>query len=580
MSAPGLVPLLALALLALGLLTLEVRRGDRRALPLRMAALLLVLGGAFLLLRTPHVAAPSGTLMLRTPGAATDAPGFRLDDTGPPSTGTLSTLGALGDTLRQASSIRIAGWGLLPAEWAALPAVPVSFTPAPLPPGIVALEAPQGVTLGAQVQVRGRVSLPTGDSGWVRLLRDTTLLDSAPVGRGGTFELTDRPRAAGRVGYTLELRGRSFARSEPLGVHVLPAPVPRVLVLEGSPSFETGFLKRWLGGQGGRVSVRTAVSRARFRTEHLNGTGPALEPLTRTAASQFDVIVADGPALAAAGEQERAALARAVSEDGVGLVVVPGVGGAAAAIARFLPGFRLAPQGDEPLRVARPRWAGQGRRPSVGVSVEAGRPAAPGTQPLIAEEDGTPLALRRTRGRGVVALTLVATPSRWFLDGDRELFAGYWSTLLGAVARDTSARVSLASDGPLRPGRRATLTVLNPAPLARLAVRASGGQVDTIPLEQDPEDPRLWRGFHWPADTGWHTVTLDGEVRFGFPVHGPGSWMALEAALRLETSRAGLQGGQAASSSGPARDAEPLGFLLFVAGASLLWWEHRRRRFA
>ncbi|MBK8006211.1 MAG: hypothetical protein IPK12_20520, partial [Gemmatimonadetes bacterium] len=200
----------------------------------------------------------------------------------------------------------LVGWGLLPGEWEAMPAGAVSFTPAPLPAGVTRLQAPQSLSLGETFALAGTVHLDPGASGMLRLRRDSVVLDSARVtATDSSFTLRDRPRAAGLAEYTLELAAGRTPVREPLGVLVTRRPPPRVLVLEGSPSFETGFLKRWLAGEGGRVSVRTQVSRGRFRTEHLNGEGPGLGAVTPAALAPFDVVVADGPALAALPGGER-----------------------------------------------------------------------------------------------------------------------------------------------------------------------------------------------------------------------------------------------------------------------------------
>lgn len=570
-----------LPLVALGvvLLALELTRRDRRLLALRLAALACVLGGAALLLRPRATASAPGSLTLLTPGAPRGASGdYRVDDLAGPGPGVVRLPGALGDSLRGAGAVTLVGWGLLPGEWEALPAGPVSFTAASLPPGITRLDAPQALSLGEAYLLAGAVHLEPGAAGVLRLRRDSLVLDSARVtAADSSFTLRDRPRAAGLAEYTLELAAGRTSVREPLGVLVTRRPPPRVLVLEGSPSFETAFLKRWLAAEGGRLSVRTQVSRGRFRTEHLNGEGPALGAVTPAALAPFDVVVMDGPALGALPEGERGALRRVVQE-GTGLVVVPPLGSGVVPLASFMPGLRLEARGEEPLRTARPLWAGQPRRPAGGIPVEAGVLSAPGTERLVQEEDGSVLAVARALGAGAVAATLVATPSRWVLDGDEDLYAGYWSRLLGRVARDTTSRLTWDSDGPLRPGRRLALTLVTGATAPVIAVRAPDGGVDSVALAQDPLDPRRWTGRFWPRTAGWHQASA-GEAQLAVRVHAPSEWLALEGASRERATRRALRShAGVVAPAGPAQDrGDLLGFLLVVAGSGFLWWEHRRR---
>ncbi len=568
---------------ALGLEALEWARPDGRHLPLRLGAFALVVLGFGLLFRREAPVAPGRELTLLTPGTpAGITGGYRLGSLEAGEPGSLGTLGALGDSLTAARSITLRGWGLLPHEWAALPSAAITFLPESLPDGMVALEAPGEVGLGEWATVRGRVQLSAGDSGWILLRHDTVTVDSVAISAAASgFRLHDRPRTTGAIDYELVLRTRHLTAAESFGIAVRERRPPRVLVLQGSPNFETGFLKRWLGERDGQVSIRTRVSRERVQVEQVNGPGPPLEQLTARSLGLFDVIIVDGTALTSATGAERALLREAVEEQGVGLLLVPGVAAGLGALPSLYRGIEVSLPGDEPMRLTRPHWSDQPRRPPVAVSIESGRLAGSGAEILVTDDEGAALALRRRSGLGEVGVTLVAGSSRWVLDGDRDLYVGYWSGLLAALARDTTSRISIVSDGPPRPDRPLTVSLLTTEPTPAVEVRGVGGAVDRVALLRDALDPRHWTGSYWPTAEGWHVVTLGAELSLPFRVPARPAWQGVEASMRLEATRLRVPRGLVQHPPGAAserRDPSVLAFLLIVLGTGLLWWEHRRSR--
>jgi len=174
------------------------------------------------------------------------------------------------------------------------------------------------------------------------------------------------------------------------------------------------------------------------------------------------------------------------------------------------------------------------------------------------------------------------------LEGESDLFAGYWSAMLSAVARDTVTRVAFEADGPLRADRPVTLALLAPdrsrEPMAggakggpRVAVLSPSGARDTIALARDPFDARRWTGRYWPRESGWHALELTGGRRVPFRVTSSGEWTGLEAKARLTATLAHL--GQA---SGAPTGSTPGGqrlvlFGLLILALTWLWVESRLR---
>lgn len=467
------------------------------------------------------------------------------------------------------SPIQLAGWGLRAEEWPDSLVQPVWFDPAPLPNGIVALDVPTEIGLGERLVVSGQLNLG-GDSAWVILEDPAGPRDSVWVGgMSPRFELADWPRAATAVAYRLRVQSAAGSTVDTIGVAVRETRPPAVLVIDGSPSFESTFLKRWLAERGGRVTVRTTISKDRYRVEEL---GPQISQITqmdRVSAAvlrSYDALLIDGSAIRVMGPGELSAINAAVVKEGLGVLVTADVRAAVGLdVARPLLSESA---GEEDLSV-KPQWRDLPRRSSLAILAE---PLLLNGEILVRDPQGRALSALRGAGDGRVGVTLLKTASRWVLEGEQDLYASYWQLLLAAVARDTIARVAVGAEAPRLPNHPVALRVTLPGgrrgePLA--TVESPTGTFDTIAFARDPLDPRQWRSTYWPVAAGWHTLRLAGGRDVPFRVNHPGEWKGIEASARLRASVAALSGVSAAPAL---TNRLPLRLLAFVAVVALLTW--------
>ncbi|HWA15529.1 MAG TPA: hypothetical protein VG817_03795, partial [Gemmatimonadales bacterium] len=433
--------------------------------------------------------------------------------------------------------VNLSGWGLRADEWPDSLEQPVWFDAAPLPPGIVALDLPTEIGLGERLVVAGQLNLPTGDSVWVVLEDPASPRDSVRVGGSSPrFTLGDWPRAATGATYRLRVQGGAgVIEVDTIGVAVRDSRPPTILVIDGSPSFESTFLKRWLAGRGGRVTVRTTISRGKHRVEDPQMTQikgmtqieRGIGQINGVVLRAYDALLIDGSALKAMGPGEVSAIRNAVAREGLGILVTadPGAAGALDIVQPLL-GEAV---GTEELSV-KPQWRDAPRRSSLPIRAE---PLLLGGEVLVRDPQGRALAAVRSAGEGRVGVTLLKAPSRWVLEGEQDLYASYWQLLLSSVARDTVARVAIASDAPRLPNHaleiRVTLPGRNAGRRPVALVESPSGEVDTVPFVQDLIDARQWRTTYWPTVPGWHTLHLLGGRDVPFRVNHPGEWKGLEA---------------------------------------------------
>ncbi len=569
------------AVLAAALAWLEMRRPDQRHRMARVGLVVVVVAALTALVRPPMLPGPrsvSATVILATPGTEAALLAAARDSVpGAPVAWWPDSVSDLDDLRREfpgAAVIVVTGWGLREGWWEGQGDLAIRHLPAAPPDGFLGLAWPRAVTLGATGTIAGVVHGAAGPI-MVGLQGPDGRVDSVLVvpDSGARFRFQILPGAAGRAEYVLAAPGMA---PESLRISVERPQAPAVLVLESAPSFETTFLRRWLVPQGATVAIRTRVSRDRDRIERVNLDDLPLRPIRPELLARFDLVIADGGALSELGAAERRALEAAVRQEGLGLLVVPDP--APGGPEPLFP-FTLVPTGDPEERLVRPAWDDRSDRSTTAVpALPAELRLRAGQRPLIRDPVGRVVAAASRIGNGRVATSLLLSPSRWQLEGEVDAFGGYWSLLLGAVARGGGERWSLVTDGPVveQEAVALVLTTEDPDPVA--VVRGPDGVPDTLGLAQDLADPARWWGRFWPKTSGWHGVTNRDGAAYHFDVGSPRE-STREASARLQATarRATLSPVRLEEerSVRPAPMGPLLPFLVLVAGLSLLWAEGR-----
>lgn len=490
-------------------------------------------------------------------------------------------LAASGRRLRR---LHVVGWGLPADQWPELGFRPVILHPAPTAPGFTRVTWSPELVLGDALVIEGRVAgLPAGTAVWST--DPAGRLDSTLAMADGSFRLDLRPRGSGRQLYLLQAgAGDHTAAGETLAVSVITPPPRRILILEAAPSFETSALRDWLAVRNGAVAIRTAVSRDRYRTEFVNRDRIALTPVTDRLLTQFDLVEIDGRTLIGLSATERATLRQAVTERGLGVLMV-------ADTVIFDPGARFSDRGfffdfalrrvrDVDQRTVRPAWAG------LRIAVPSPVPAEPyaladrfGIETIIDDGTGQAEAQVAPRGAGRIGVSLVTGSTRWLRGGQRDVYAAYWSRLLAALTAGTSIdRFEVETAGPWLVNRPLVVRAAGSADHTVAMVMPPSGTPDTVFLARDPLTPDTWRGVYWPRETGWHQV--GGAQGTAWFVQGPAAWRSREAAERLDASalHAVLQPASAPSLAGTSTRV-PIPrrwfFGLFVLCAAVLWSSRR-----
>ncbi|MFY2763201.1 carboxypeptidase regulatory-like domain-containing protein [Arenimonas sp. MALMAid1274] len=560
----------------------QSRRGPWRAW--RLAALLLGQAGAALLLYfallPPAVPGQQGMLVVLTEGAVAPTPAagetvVALPEAGEPAN--IERVPDLGTALRRypgARGVRILGSGLVPRDRDAAAGVALEFEPAPLPTGIVALDASTQVPRGRRFVVQGRVH---GENGSTLDLLDPAgrRIDRTTSDASGGFSLAAFAGPAGRVDYRLQRRDAQGAVVEditlPMQVH--DGAALRVALLSGGASPELKYLRRWALDAGLRLHSQISLG---------GGVEIGDPPLAMNAGTlrEFDLVVLDERAWRSLGSGGRAALDEATQ---AGLGVLLRISGELTAEERARlreAGFVLeASEGPRSVRLAGTANADIAPVSGGADSAEARatdtaplltrrplRLSAPEGAPLLRSADGEVLAMWRARGRGRTAVWLLSDSFRLALSGRSAAYGETWGQAFQTLARAQGATApQLPVDS--REGERMRLCTLP----ADATLTAPDGQI--VPMVRDAAGCAAV----WPTQPGWH-VLRSADNAWAFPVRDGEAVPALRAAERTRATEA-----LASTAAATASDAPPvegrrwpwaLAWLLLSAA---LWWLERSR---
>lgn len=576
--------LAAVVLLASTRLLLRARRSRERGW--RTAALLIGQAASAVLLYftllPPLVPTAAGTLVVLTPGAVlkrTPAEGEAVVVL-PEATASAAALRVpdLGTALRRhpgTRAVEIVGEGLPPRDRDAARGLPLTFAAAPLPPGVVQLDASTHGIAGRRFTVRGRIE---GGGAVTATLLDPAggRADSATPDASGRFALQATAGAPGRVDYRLQWRDADDTVREDIALPMqIAAGTPlRVWLIAGGPSPELKYLRRWAVDAG--LALRTQVS---------VGGGVELGdpplPLNAATLRRFDAVVLDERAWRGLGAGGRAALREAV-RDGLGVMLRItgdltatdraslrewGLDIAATDLARSvrLPGTQAA---DDASRRIDGNEAVQATDTAPLLSRRPLTASATDGVPLLRDTRGDTLALWRAEGRGRVALWLLSDSYRLALAGRGTAYGNLWAASLETLARPGAATPLALPDGA-RVSERSTLCGL----VNVSTLRAPDGSAIALAT-----DPTSGCAAFWPTQAGWHDLVV-GETSAAFPVRGEDQAPGLRAAERRDATLA------LAANAAPALAAAPLEnpgrrwpwLLAWLLLSSALWWFERAR---
>lgn len=464
----------------------------------------------------------------------------------------LSGIGDLLERFPAVGRLHIVGSGLREDEWSRLShleVVPYLCRPVQ---GVVQVSFLPRVSSGEPVVIRGRIADQAGELK-VQLHGPGGIADTA-VATNGRFELQANAPVVGRHVFRVEgrLPDGDLQFKEPIAFEVVAPDPVAFLMLLGAPSFETRYLKAFLADGGNQVSVRTRVSKDRFRSEFINTPESSLDQLDAELLQAVDVVVLDGTELRSLPASDRQKLWKFVEADGLSVLVLPDgdmLTGPPSAIDGNLR-FAFERYSDADEVTTHPTW---GHTTTESVLPLAADPleivVAGDTFPVVQDREGRVVAAAYRLGTGLVGAAVLRPTYRWVLAGHARQHGEYWSEVISSLVRRpeedrwTSMHpASAVVDEPVRLEVQTANTspiarVIAPAGSTKPADQALADSPTTVYLKQDVLEPQRWSGQFWPRVAGWHQVHLQDGAPHWFYVNETDQWQACRQALRTRATQ-------------------------------------------
>ena len=269
---------------------------------------------------------------------------------------------------------------------------------------------------------------------------------------------------------------------------ILPKKRYSALIINHVPNFEFKYLKNWLADQGYEVSVRTAISKYRYKTEFLNRPAVNLDQLKASVLNRFDVLILSGNTLLNLKPAERSAIQTAVKK-GLGLCLSANdelINSNFKERSFFLP-FTLQASNDAITLPA--KWKGLEEvfeLPASGFEIKDQY----GVFPLLTDLKNENRVAFTRQSLGRMALNLIQQTYLLSLQGKEEAYSAIWSEVLENVIRQDFVRNDWTVQNELvsHPHQQLNIELLSDENLPKGVIETPTGRQTAFYFQQALED--------------------------------------------------------------------------------------------
>ncbi len=430
------------------------------------------------------------------------------------------------------SRLHILGEGIPSYEISDLPAVELSPHLAPIPQGINSLEYNSPLKLGEKIIIHAGLELQdTSADIKLRLAGQTvdslTTIDSL-------FSLEHIPVNPGKYVYEVIVNaGGTLIQKDSLPVVVLPDSLKSVCMLIDIPSFESNYLKNWLGTNGHPLIYRVKLTRDRYRTDFINRSSLELRKMSKNVLSDIDLLVLDVPSLISLSQSEKSDIQEAVTTYGLCLLILMSESDLNKSLTASDKSFFL----DVRWRkddITTFEW-----RDQQGYVTAEKLPFHSITQPqlfsLVKTEKLSPAVWYR-KGLGKIGISAISNTYLYLLQGQPDHYEALWSQILRALSPLPSSTTSWDTPSWAFIDEPVDIQINTSLSSPSLFYGDQQQALTHIPLHQDPLLLDQWQARLWPDITGWNYLYLEGDSTHIQPLYvfQSGAWNSLSIAQQQQ----------------------------------------------
>jgi len=441
----------------------------------------------------------------------------------------------IGSAKDSVGSFYILGRGLAAFDFWQLEKRPAKIIKGYQPRGVTKLNYPSTAFVGDDVAIQGSYS--EGKKGNRLVLSNPrgVGIDSIVL-RGQAFEnfkLRMNLNVVGKFKYSLVEKDSlaTILSSEPLPLYIQERQSLKIFMINNFPTFETKFLKNYLAEVGHQVTIRTQLTKNKYKYEYFNTEQQAFYNFTEKQLEKYDLLFIDFESYIGLSRPNRSALHNSQKINGLGLFIQASVS--------F---FNAVPEKSDFSFVT-----AETLKTSLGFSPEVMVEKFPynfkpefGLEEIHQYNDQTLTAYHR-RVNGRVGTTVLQNTYELLLNGHKEVYEQFWAEVVTRLAKRNfaptewlhSSRFAF-QDEPF--DFKIRTTVLNPEVL--------NTDQTQIPLRQDMDMVNNWYGTTFPRTLGWQQLYLknDSLSTYDYYIMDTLHWKSLRAFQTLEANQRQFDG--------------------------------------
>ncbi|MTI39502.1 hypothetical protein [Fulvivirga lutimaris] len=444
----------------------------------------------------------------------------------------------------------------------------ISFIKPLAPSGVIDISYLNEVNEGEKIEISVKTNGIAGHKLVLQGLGEK--YDSAVIGEGlDMVKLSCKLKAVGMYVLTLSQFDATdqLINAESIPVIINPAKKFDVLLINAFPTFESRFLKQFLEASGHNYFIRSQISTDKYRYES-NGTNVnEMSRLTEAGLKPFDAIIINAAQLIALPRNQQQALANAVQNYGLGILVVASDG----ELVNKLPQWAYSnyKKAKNELFIL----SSNNNELEVGTSPYRFVPSVL-SEVVYADDDGS-IVQSKPYGLGKVVLSSFISTYELSLAGYEDAYQNLWKKLIESCLRPQAEYWSIPTEHNYV--HRPMKFELRSDTLSRVVYGT-----DDIPLKQNLFVGDKWVSDVWPNNEGWNYVDINGQSgdRKYFYVHKPIAFESIQMEKRVEANSR-LANESNMEETSPINSKEDISlwwfYIIFTISMAYLWLQPKFR---
>jgi hypothetical protein len=467
------------------------------------------------------------------------------------------------------SYVHVLGNGVRPFDLWQFDSLPSTYSKGNHPQGVTRIKYNSSFTEGETETLKGIYS--NAISGHSLILQGPSGIDLDSVELTTQtiqeFELKIDSKISGNFLFNLIEKDSigNIISTDPVPVTILEQVPLKIMIINGSPTFEIKYLKNFLADAGHEVVVRSRLTKSRYKYEYFNLITKPSVSFSEKNLEQFDLIILDAVSTRNLSDSALNTLESSISTNGLGLFIQPDPqylrGSPTRTPFNFLSNKIIETSIEERSAVKISKYPYQFK-----------------TEPrieIMLRSNSELLAAYKRQGRGRIGTSLLQNTYELVLNGQTDTYAYLWKSIIKSLSK---------REVPSSEWNSKTLIAYKDQPFKfQLRTNFETPVIYTndgvnIPMRRHIDIATLWEGTTFPKATGWRTHSLeqDSSMVFNYYVTDSTNWQSVNAFNDIQANKRYFSEKDSIN-AGLNKASEPINpiwfYLVFILGMGFLWLE-------